>query len=149
MSKSKDLKNQLSLLKEQKEEIKKISNNQSQLMLKEIETNLLNESAEIVHSVMQFARIGFDENGQVTSIPFEWEGLPEEERRMKVRLAEAGWRNSSEFPHGAKLAHATMVGIIKARAQENSGTKILNIESASFPDPAPLVAEFETIEVQE
>ena len=119
------------------------------MMLKEIESDLLNESVQIVQSVMQFGRIGFDEGGNVTSIPFEWEGLPEEERRMKVRLAEAGWRNSSDFPHGAKLAHATMLGIIKARAQENSGIKVLNIESASFPDPAPLVAEFEVMEVTE
>lgn len=145
----KDLKAQLTLLKEQKKEIDKVSKFQSQMMLKEIESDLLNESVQIVQSVMQFGRIGFDEGGNVTSIPFEWEGLPEEERRMKVRLAEAGWRNSSDFPHGAKLAHATMLGIIKARAQENSGIKVLNIESASFPDPAPLVAEFEVMEVTE
>jgi hypothetical protein len=59
---------------------------------------------------------------------------------------------SSDIPHGVKLAHATMLGIIKARAQTETGTKVLNIEHAVFPAPAPLSQQIppeEIIEIED
>lgn len=97
---------------------------------------------------MRFAELGFDDDtGEVDSIPFEWEGLPEEEKKKKIRLAKAGWMSSSDTPHGVKMAHATVLGIIKAKATEQTGTKILNIESITFPSPSQKPEEFEVIDV--
>jgi hypothetical protein len=141
---------QLSLLKEQEQQIKQLSNANSLETLKVAENKLFTDALEIIQPYMKFAELGFDETtGEVDSIPFEWEGLPEEEKKKKIRLAKAGWMNSSDTPHAVKLAHATIIGIIKAKATEQSGSKTLNIESITFPSPAQKPEEFEVIDVED
>lgn len=140
---------QLSLLKEQEQQIKKLSNANSLETLKAAENKLFTDALDIIQPYMKFAELGFDEQtGEVDSIPFEWEGLPEEEKKKKIRLAKAGWMNSSDTPHAVKMAHATIIGIIKAKATEQTGTKVLNIESITFPSPAQKPEEFEVIDVE-
>jgi len=139
---------QLSLLKEQEQQIKKLSNANTLEAIKTAESRLFSDALEVVQPYMRFAELGFDDDtGEVNSIPFEWEGLPEEEKKKKIRLAKAGWMNSSDTPHAVKMAHATIIGIIKAQAQKETGTKVLNIESITFPSPAQQPEQFEVIDV--
>jgi len=141
---------QLSLLKEQEAAIKKLSNASSLETIKAAENQLFNDALQVIQPYMRFAELGFDEeSGEVDSIPFDWEGLPEEEKKKKIRLAKAGWMNTSDTPHGVKMAHATVLGIIKAQATVQGGTKVLNIQSISFPSPAQKPDEFETIDVED
>lgn len=150
MQKKKDQQIQLSLLKEQKTEIEKLSKSSSLEAIKAVESKLFTDAIKVLEPFMQFGELGFDdETGEVDSVPFEWEGLPEEEKKKKIRLAKAGWMPSADVPHGVKLAHATVLGIIKAKATEQAGTKVLNIESITFPSPAQKPEEFEVIDVEE
>jgi hypothetical protein len=135
-------------LKDQKAQIEKLSKSSSLEAIKAAEEKLFSDALSIVQPYMKFAELGFDEvSGEVSSIPYEWEGLPQEEKQKKIRLAKAGWMTSADVPHGVKLAHATILGIIKAKSQEQSGTKVLNIESITFPSPAQKPEEFEIIDV--
>jgi hypothetical protein len=120
-------------------------------MIKAVEDRLLENSLNIVEGLMGFADIGLDEHGNVddSQIPDHWHDLPKEERDRKIRLAKFGMLNSSDIPHGAKLSHATAIGIIKARAQAETGTRILNIESATFPSPAPITTTYEVLDIED
>lgn len=139
----------MSLLKEQKLEIEKLSKSNSLEAIKAAESRLFSDAIKVLEPYMQFGELGFDnETGEVNSIPFEWEGLPEEDKQKRIRLAKAAWMNSAETPHGIKLAHATVLGIIKAKATEQSGTKVLNIESITFPSPAQPAEVFEVIDIE-
>lgn len=150
MQKKKDQQIQLSLLKEQKTEIEKLSKSSSLEAIKAAESKLFTDAIKVLEPFMQFGELGFDdETGEVDSVPFEWEGLSEEEKKKKIRLAKAGWMPSADVPHGVKMAHATVLGIIKAKATEKAGTKVLNIESITFPSPAQKPEEFEVIDVEE
>lgn len=139
-----------SLVKAQRVELAEESKKISQDMLRAAEDKLFSDSLEIVECCLDFAELGFDENGQVdeNSIPEEWKRMDVREKEKRLRLAKANWMPSSEVPHGVKMAHATMMGIIKARAHQESGARVLNIEHASFPSPAPLT-QYEVIEVDE
>jgi hypothetical protein len=148
MTSKKEQQIQLSLLKDQQNQIEKLSKSSSLEAIKAAESKLFQDALEVIQPYMRFAELGFDdETGEVDSIPFEWEGLPEEEKKKKIRLAKAGWMPSSDTPHGVKMAHATVLGIIKAKSQEASGTKVLNIESITFPSPSQKPEEFEVIDV--
>lgn len=138
------------LVKQQRAEIAADSKKVSQEMLRAAEDKLFSDCLEIVESSLDFAELGFDENGQVDeqSIPEEWRRLDVREKEKRLRLAKANWMPSAEVPHGIKMAHATMMGIIKARAQQESGTRVLHIENASFPTPSPL-AQYEVLEVDD
>jgi hypothetical protein len=138
------------LVKAQRAELAVESKKISQEMLRAAEDKLFADCLSIVEGSLDFAELGFDENGQIDelSIPDEWKRLDIREKEKRLRLAKANWMPSAEVPHGIKMAHATMMGIIKARAQQESGTKILNIENASFPTPSPLT-QYEVIEVDD
>lgn len=140
---------QLSLLKDQAAQIEKSLKSNSSEMIKAAESELFNDALAVIQPYMRFAELGFGEDGEVNSVPFEWEGLPEEEKMKKIRLAKAGWMPSSDTPHGVKMAHATVLGIIKAKSTEQAGTKILNIESVTFPSPAQKGDDYEVIDIEE
>lgn len=95
---------------------------------------------KVLAPVMRFGEIGFDSDGNVdeNTTPEDWDTLPRAEKEKMLRLAKTGWMPSADVPHGVKMAHATVMGIIKATAQENSGNKTLHIENVQFPAPAPL-----------
>lgn len=125
--------------------------------LRAAEDKLLAEGLDIVQGLMDFASLGFDEQGRVDehNLPLEWLALPIEQKARKIRLARYGCLPSKDIPHGAKVAVSTVIGIIKSRATENSGTKILNLEVSTFPAPAPLTeengsldADFEVIDLE-
>lgn len=157
MGKSNTQKNQEKLVKQQVTELAKLTDELPRDLLRAAEDRVLKQSLDVLEGVIGFAELGFDEKGQVdeNQLPFEWLELSEAERRRRVRLARFGMMNTADIPHGAKMAHAAAVGIIKSRAQEKSGTRILNLELSTFPMPAPLEqqpdaidADFEVIDIE-
>lgn len=143
---SKKDKQQLELLKQQKQQLESLSKQTSMETIRAIEDRVLEDSIKIVEHVLNFAELGFDDNGNPVT-PESWEFLSLEEKEKRIRLAKAGWMPSADIPHGVKLAHATMMGIIKARAQVESGDKTLNIESIIFPTPRSEPKQLEVIEI--
>lgn len=127
--------NQLALLQRTQSEIDKSIVESSSLAIASAKAKLFDENVKILETYMKFHELGFGEDGEVdeSQIPFEWEGLSREEKAKKIRLAKCGWMNSADTPNGIKVAHATVLGIIKATAVEQSGSKTLNIETVSFP----------------
>lgn len=150
MAKTKNAKNAEVILKQQVTELQQLRDSLPLDQIKAAEDRVLAQSLDILEGLMDFSLLGFDETGQVDerSIPFEWRLLSDHEKARKIRLARFGALPSADIPHGAKLAHATAMGIIKARAQEKSGPKTLNLEVSTFPTLAPLEPEKDTIDAE-
>ena len=125
---------QLELIKQSKSQLEAIQKQTTRDTLLAIEDKLLDDSINIVNECNEFANLGFDESGNPV-IPESWEFLPPDIKEKRIRLAKANWMPSSDVPHGIKMAYATAMGIIKARATKESGNKSLNIETAVFPAP--------------
>lgn len=150
MVKSRSDKNTEVILKQQLTELQKLRDTLPLDQIKAAEDRVLAQSLDILEGLMDFSLLGFDETGQVDerSIPFEWRLLSDHEKARKIRLARFGALPSADIPHGAKLAHATAMGIIKARAHEKSGPKTLNLEVSTFPTLAPLEPEKDSIDAE-
>jgi len=143
-------KNNEQILLQQKTELEKFRETLPAESLRAAEDKLLAQCMETVEGLLDFASLGYDESGQLDedSLPKAWAALSLDEKARKIRLAKYGCLPSSDIPHGAKLAHATMIGIIKARAQEKSGNKVINLEVSTFPAPAPLTAGSDAIDAE-
>jgi len=150
MVKSRSDKNTEVILKQQLTELQKLRDTLPLDQIKAAEDRVLVQSLDILEGLMDFSVLGFDETGQVdqSSIPFEWRLLDDHEKARKIRLARFGALPSADIPHGAKLAHATAMGIIKARAHEKSGPRTLNLEVSTFPTLAPLEPEKDSIDAE-
>lgn len=149
-------KNNELLLAQQRTELAKLRESIPTELIRAAEDKLLVNCLEIVESSLDFASLGFDSEGRIDEgqLPFEWGLLTPEQKARKIRLARYSCLPSKEVPHGVKIAHATLIGIIKSRAQEKTGTKIFNLEVSTFPAPAPLKpakesidADFEVIDI--
>lgn len=132
----------------QKTQIQQLSKETNLETLSAVEDQVLADSIAIVQSCLNFADMGFDDSGNAETPP-EWDSLPIREKEKRIRLAKATWLPSNEVPYGIKLAYDAMIGIIKARAARETGTRVLNIENATFPSPSPLVKELDVIDVDE
>lgn len=150
-------KNNELLLKQQVTELEKLRDTLPAEALRLAEDRLLAQSIEVVEGLLDFSALGYDDKGQIDEdqIPFEWGLLTPVEKARKIRLARYGCLPTADIPHGAKMAHATAIGIIKARATEKSGARTLNLEVSTFPAPAPITqekdaidADFEVIDVE-
>ena len=150
MGKTIKQKNTELLIKQQVTELEKLRETLPLDQIRAAEDRVLKQCLDVVEGIVDFSALGFDEQGQVdeNQIPFEWHLLSDHEKARKIRLAKFGMMSSADIPHGAKIAHATAMGIIKARATEKGGTKILNLEVSSFPAPAALTEEKESIDAE-
>lgn len=150
MGKSTSQKNAEVLLKQSLTELQKAQESLPRDLIRAAEDRALAQSLDILEGLMDFSALGFDDKGQVNEdeLPAEWAMLSDSEKARKIRLARYGMMSSADIPHGAKLAHATAMGIIKARAQEKSGTKVLNLEVSSFPAPASLEQEKDVLDAE-
>jgi hypothetical protein len=148
MSKKITQKNSEQLLAQQTTELAKLRETLPLDVIRAGEDKLLIQCLDIVESSLDFAELGFNAKGEVDEdlLPLEWSLLTPNEKARKIRLAKYNCLPSADVPHGVKMAHATLIGIIKARATEKSGTKILNLEVSQFPAPAPLKQEKEAID---
>lgn len=150
MSKKITQKNNEMLLAQQVTELSKLRETLPLDTLRASEDRLLAQCIETVEGLLDFSALGYDENGQLdeNQVPFEWGLLSPNEKARKIRLARYGCLPSADIPHGAKLAHQTLIGIIKARAQEKSGTRVLNLEVSTFPAPAPVTQDKDAIDAE-
>lgn len=150
MAKTKNTKNAEVILKQQVTELQKLRDSLPLDQIKAAEDRVLAQSLDVLEGLVAFSELSFDETGQVDekSIPFEWRLLPDRELARRIRLARFGTLSSADIPHGAKLAHASAMGIIKARAHEKSGAKTLNLEVSTFPALAPLEEPKEAIDAE-
>jgi hypothetical protein len=139
---------QSDIIKANQVNLEKISKRVNIETLQSVEDKVLEDSIAIVSDCLNFADMGFDDSGHET-VPPEWNDLPLREKEKRIRLAKATWLPSNEVPYGIKLAYDAMLGIIKARAAKESGTRVLNIENATFPAPSPLVQDLEILDVEE
>lgn len=146
-------KNQELLLAQQRTELEKLKESIPLDTIRAAEDKLLAQCIEIAESSFDFASLGYNEKGELDeeSLPFEWGLLSPQDKARKIRLARYACLPSSDVPYGVKAAFATMMGIIKSRSVEKSGTKVFNLEVSQFPAPAPLKetfdADFEVIDI--
>lgn len=102
--------------------------------IKSVEDGLLEKAEAIVGGVMSFADIDPDAEGP----PKSWvDELGIEAAVKKFRLAQAGRLSSSAAPVGIKVATAVQATIMKARAMEKSGPKLLNVQLVQMSAPLP------------
>lgn len=148
MSKKITQKNNEMLLAQQRTELDKLRESVPLDTLRVAEDKLLAQCIEIVEGSLDFASLGFNERGELDedSLPFEWSLLTPDQKARKIRLAKYNCLPSSDVPHGVKLAHSTLIGIMKSRATEKSGAKVFNLEVSTFPAPAPLTQEKDYID---
>lgn len=156
MTKSTKQKNQQQLLFQQKADLAKMSKELPMELVRASEDRLLKQCFDIMEGTLDFAALGYTD-GQIdeSGLPAAWTFLSPEEKARKIRLAQYGCLPSGDVPYGVKAAFSTAVGIIKARATENSGTKVLNLEVSTFPAPSPVTqdpnaidTDFEVIDIE-
>jgi hypothetical protein len=150
MAKKITQKNAEMLVAQQRTELEKARETLPLDMIRAAEDKLFAQCLEITEGALNFASLGYNDKGQLDEdgIPFEWHLLSPDEKARKIRLAKYGCLPTSEVPFGMRAAHDTVIGIIKSRAAEKSGTKILNLEVSTFPAPAPLTQEKESIDAE-
>jgi hypothetical protein len=139
---------QQNLIQVQKNQLEKVSKDVNIQTLQAVEDKVLADSISIIEHCLNFADMGFDSNGN-EEVPEAWNALSDAEKAKRIRLSKAMWLTSSEAPYGIKLAFEAMIGITKSRAMKESGTRVLNIENATFPAPSPLVQDLEILDVDE
>lgn len=110
--------------------------------LERIQDDLLERSLAVVDGSVSFADI---EPGALEPPP-EWiEQYGHEGAMRRLRVARASWMNAKEAPVGIKVAAQVAVGILRAKAQEKSGPKTLNIAVVQMTAPLP---QFEEREIE-
>lgn len=109
--------------------------------LRALEDQLLEQSLTIVKDTMHFRDI---EPG-TTEPPAEWVDADQDDQTKRLRVANAAWLSKKDAPVGLALAKEVSIGIIKARATEKSGPKVLNLNVVNMSAPLP---QFECIEVE-
>ena len=117
-------------------------------VFKQLEEELFNESAQVIHGALAFADVSEEdmrEFRETQKLPEGWReryGLNGARKRM--RLAMAAWLPASEAPVGLKLAQATYIGIARVRAGDKLIAHQLNIGIIQIPESArPLFPEKE------
>ncbi len=141
-------KNTEMLLAQQRTDLENLKQSLPLDQIRAAEDKLFSQCLDIFQGALDFDALAFDENGNLdeSQLPFEWGALTPTERARRIRLAQYGRLPSKEAPFGMRAAHETVIGIIKARATEKSGTKNLNLEVSLFPAPSPLKPDKEAIE---
>lgn len=148
MGKSKTQKNNEKLIVQQATDLEKLRESLPADALRAAEDKLLAQCLDIIAGSLDFAALGFNEDGTVDegSVPISWEDLPLDVKARKIRLAKYGCLTTANVPHGVKMAQQTAIGIIKARHQDNTATRVFNMEVSLFPAPAPLTQDTNAID---
>lgn len=157
MAKKISQKNNETLVAQQRTQLEKLRESLPLDTIRAAEDKLLAQCLKVCEGCLDFSQLGFTETGQVDEeqIPLEWHMLTPQQKAEKIRLARYGCLSSSDVPYGVKAAFSTASAIIKARATENSGTKIFNMEVSTLPapasfkqDPESIDAEYEVIDLE-
>ncbi|MHC4647300.1 MAG: hypothetical protein ACYTBJ_17555 [Planctomycetota bacterium] len=112
--------------------------------MKKLEQTMLDSSMRVITDTCNFDELDPD---NIDAIPEKWiEEHGELEAKRKHRVAKAGWLPNKEAPIAIQTATKIAIGIIRARATEKSGPKILNIQPISMVAPKQ---RFEVIDVDD
>lgn len=100
------------------------------MTIRAVEEELLQETNTVVSAALDFAKI----DPESDSPPSEWverHGL--EKATERFRTAKYALMSAKDAPVGLKIATQVHGGIIKARATEKSGTRIMNVTLVEMP----------------
>lgn len=113
--------------------------------LKEIENKLLKENLKIIESVPGWTELD-PKNPHL--MPDGWiEEMGEKEATRKHRIAQAAHLSGSKSPVGLKMAHETVMGIVKNKGSSGP-TRQLNIQVVQLPIENR-TANYEVIDVDD
>lgn len=113
-------------------------------LFKQLEDEILQESAAIVRGALDFYRLGEE---HADGPPPEWiDELGEEAAWDKFRIVLAANQSAAKAPVGLKLAQQTMLGIIRARATEKAAPRSLNVAYV-YVNQAPPADDMPPLEI--
>lgn len=116
--------------------------------LRELENELLAQSLGQVRDGLAWPEVAKElDPKDETEIPEEWvQQLGKKKAREKFRVARANILPAKDAPMGLKQSVQLATGIIKARAHEKTGPKILNINLVEMPQ---MVVQYPETEVKD
>lgn len=104
--------------------------------LRELENNLLENALTQLNAAQKWAEVLVELDPEdVKQIPQKWiDELGEEKAREQYRIARAASMPSAKAPAQVKENAKLAVGILKARAHEKTGPRILNLNLVEMPN---------------
>lgn len=112
--------------------------------LKEVQERVFSKSLGVVEDMLEFRSIDPGRTMEEDPIFQGWaKEFGDEEARAKYRVASAAWAPAKEAPMAIKEASAMAVGIIKARAVEKGGSRVLNVGKVYMAGEIPTLPERE------
>lgn len=104
--------------------------------LREMENDLLAEAMKMIQASQQWPKIAKElDPKNPDDIPKEWvEKFGEQGAKEVYRVARAAMMNNADAPTGLKQQVLLATGIMKARAGEKRGPKILNLSLVEMPN---------------
>lgn len=98
--------------------------------LRSLEDEILNEATEVISGSLAFSKIDPED----PEPPVAWvRDLGEERARERHRLAKYALMSQKDAPVGLKMATVVYSSIVKARATEKGGTRVLNVALVQMP----------------
>lgn len=114
--------------------------------IKGFEDEILENSLAVVSGAMAFMEIDADTSDEDMPASFiEKCGGDIEKAKMRMRLARSAWMSRNEAPAGLDMAVRISTNIIRARAVEKAGPRVLNVGVVQMSAPLPV---FDTIDVE-
>lgn len=109
--------------------------------LRDIEEEVHEEAATVVHDAMAFCKIGPEDKEP----PYEWvKALGMERAWERFKTAQYALLTAKEAPIGLRIAKDIMLGLARVRAREKVGPKTLNMVVVQMSGTLP---KFEEVEV--
>lgn len=100
--------------------------------LRELENSILQKSLEQIEAGISWPKVA-PELGEEEDVPEEFKKRYGDKALENYRVARANLMSAKNAPVGLKQNVAVATGIIKARAHEKSGPKILNMNLVEMP----------------
>lgn len=114
--------------------------------IKGFEDEILENSLAVVSGTMAFMELDPETPDHEVMPDFlERCGGDEKKARARLRLARAAWMNRTEAPVGIDAAIKISSNIIRARAVEKAGPRVLNVGVVHMSAPMPV---FDVIDVE-
>lgn len=122
-----------------------IAKNQAR-RLRSVEDDLLLEATETIQGAGHFYKIS-DEDIKNDTPPEAWvKELGRERAAERFRLAKYALMSAKDAPVGLKMALQVHSSIVKARATEKAGSRVMNVQIVQMPNA---VVDYPEIEVGE
>lgn len=114
--------------------------------LRSLEDDLLLEATETIQGAGHFYKIS-EEDIKSDTPPAAWVNeLGEERARERFRLAKYALMSAKDAPVGLKMALQVHSSIVKARATEKAGSRVMNVQLVRMPEA---IVEYPELEVGE